>query len=98
VAQFGRALRSGRRGRPFESGRFDEKEEVQHIVLNLFFFVEVFCIAWAFLRLLTAALVERAFGMAGVSGGDSRGPHWPNLGLACKSGEAWARERSPGVM
>ena len=30
VAQFGRALRSGRRGRPFESGRFDTYDEVRN--------------------------------------------------------------------
>ena len=30
VAQFGRALRSGRRGRPFESGRFDTYVEVRN--------------------------------------------------------------------
>lgn len=31
VAQFGRALRSGRRGRVFESRRFDEKYKVSEV-------------------------------------------------------------------
>ena len=38
MAQFGRALRSGRRGRPFESGRFDFGEVSSKNVVNSTFF------------------------------------------------------------
>ena len=40
VAQFGRALRSGRRGRGFESRRFDEKGNAQECLTGR---------SWAFL-------------------------------------------------
>ena len=42
VAQLGRALRSGRRGRGFESRRIDEKNRTSTKVDALFLFIDVY--------------------------------------------------------